>query len=465
MTGSVRTGALTLAAVVLLGAAPPALAAPPANDDRADAVRLSPPDGVTGTVVEATLENAEPPSGCADTDASVWYDFKASPRGAVIVQFDADGDLDATIDVYERSRSQRLFLDCDVSDRRGSATLELDDLDPGGDYAIRVGKLTNAEADSFRLRVLVPSPPARPPGRPLRPAGTRDSVDRLVNPSDAFSVGLRAGQTMRLSLAADQCTRLAVYAPGTRSFDGPPERALPCGGYRLFTPTRTGRHVLLVEAGRQRERQPYRLQVGRAGADDTTPGVFIRNRARVRGRVNGRLDSVDLYRFDVLRRSALALSVSGGPELTLVRANGRRLEERTPSVRRTVRGGRYFVAVRGRGAYRLRRVSRTLTSSALRFNGRRRSSTAPGVTSSLALGVRPGVSGRARITVERFDPIDGWQFLRRYRVRVLGGLARVAFTPPSVGRYRARASFLGSPTANPSETGKAKLVVKGPLVE
>lgn len=332
----------------------------------------------------------------------------------MVVQFDAAGDLDATVDVYERNRSQLTSLACAVNDRKG---------------------------------------------------GARDDVDRIVNPSDAWSVRLRAGRTYRVNLAAQGCTSLAEYAPGTESFDEKAEKRLSCGGYRLFTPEHSGRHSLLVEAGRRRGTQAYRLQVGRARVDGTAPGIFIRNYARVRGRVNGELDSVDLYRFDVVRRSTLNLSVSGGPELTLLRERGKRIESNTDSVRRAVRAGRYFVAVRGSGRYRLRRISRAITHSALSFDGRRSATTSPGRTSALTLAVRPAVSGRARITVERFDPLSGWQFLRTYRVRVSGGRARVSFTPPSVGRYRARASFLGSRAASPSDTGVARLRVAAPLQE
>ena len=57
-----------------------------------------------------------------------------------------------------------------------------------------------------------------------------------------------------------------------------------------------------------RSPQRYHLRVARAGRDDTAPGVFIGNHARVRGSLRaGGLDVVDLYRFDVVRRSGLFL--------------------------------------------------------------------------------------------------------------------------------------------------------------
>jgi hypothetical protein len=67
------------------------------------------------------------------------------------------------------------------------------------------------------------------------------------------------------------------------------------------------------------------------------------------------------------------------------------------------------------------------------------------------------------IFVDRFDPLEGWQFARRYRVHASGGHASVGFTPPGVGRYRARADFRGTGSASPSGTGYTTLLVAGGL--
>jgi hypothetical protein len=455
-----RSGFLVLLTTLLLLPAAPALAAPPDNDNRADATRITPPQTVSGTVRDATVEDNEFFSECEGGDASVWYRFTAPARGAAVVTLDAGGDLDATIDVFQRERSELTPVDCDNTDKKGSATLQLDDLE--GEYLIRVGKQFDSDPGSFDLGVLVPSPAAKPPGKPLAAGGVKDSVDPLVNPSDAYSVQMVAGVTYRLSLAANQCTSLSVFRPGTRSFDSGPEKSLRCGGYRLYTPERSGRFPVLVDAGRTRGTQPYRLNIKAATSDDTTPGIFIRNNAKVRGRVNGRVDSVDLYRFDVTSKSSLNLSVSGGPELTLLRPGGRRVS-RGSQIRENVSRGRFYVAVRGRGTYTLRRVSKTITHAKILFNGRRKAAVGPGSSANLVLAVNPNVAGRSTILLEKFDPLEGWQFLRRIHPTVSGGRASLTFAPPSIGRYRATASFDGSKLASPSEAGRAKLIVRAPL--
>jgi hypothetical protein len=69
------------------------------------------------------------------------------------------------------------------------------------------------------------------------------------------------------------------------------------------------------------------------------------------------------------------------------------------------------------------------------------------------------------IYVERFDPLAGYQFLRTLRVHAAGGHAAVGFLPPSVGFYRARATFLGTRDAATSSTGWHRFKVQAPLTE
>jgi hypothetical protein len=371
--------------------------------------------------------------------------------------------MDATVDLYKQVRSKLTLVDCAATDSQGSATLDDDGLQAGVDYAIRVGNQTGSVADTFKLRVLVPTAPPAPPGHHLPHQGVRNHVDRVLNPGDAYWTKMRAGRTMRLSLRTQHCTSLEVFGPGTRSFtEEAPLRRLPCGGFGLFTPTESGRHYLVVRAARDRDVQHYRLQVAPARRDDTTPGVVIHNHARVKGRVNGGLDTRDLYRFDVTRRSALSLTLSGAPELRLLRDDGSLVGGGSPIVRR-VRAGRFVAEVSGAGRYALHLSLRTITRATLLVNGRHVATMSPAKTARFALRVRPRVSGPSLVTVQRFDPVEGWQFLRDYHPVVSRGSATVKFHPPSVGRYRAFAGYLGNRNAAPSSTGLARLLVQRPL--
>jgi hypothetical protein len=185
---------IVLAVVALMTVVTPAaLAAPPPNDARAAAQALRLPASVRGTTVDSTLEAQELTSTCDSTKNSVWYAFTSDTGRSIVIALDAEGDLDATIDVFERQRSQVSPLACKDTNRRGSATAEID-ATRGTSYYVRIGARQNSADAHFRLRVVTPDRPATFPGPRLPRKGVRASVDRLGNPDDAWAIHVRAGQ-------------------------------------------------------------------------------------------------------------------------------------------------------------------------------------------------------------------------------------------------------------------------------
>jgi hypothetical protein len=459
-----------IVAVLALAAFPAAAhAAAPANDDRDRAPSIDPlPANVKGTTAQATLDKTDPPQGCSGDGPDVWYRFTAAAGGRVVVELQADGDLDAVIVVYRRVRSQTNFADCDASDDKGAAATDIQAA-KGETYLVRVSQRANSVPGTFTLRVSAPIAPARPPGARLPAAGVTRTLDRADNTDDAWSATFRAGMTYRLHLSGrgGRCaTSARVYAPGISSFaDGRVVRSVSCGGYVVFTPEpgAGGRYPIRVQANRGvRGEQRYHLEVARAGRDDTAPGIFVRNHARVRGGLRGGgIDVVDLYRFDVTGRSVtfLDLSAPDGFSLQLLDERGRRLASGADSIHRGTRPGRYFVAVRAggnaTGRYTLRRgtrvITRTLTTLTGGLGGLRATAT-----------TTPASPGRYVITVERFDPLAGWLFAKRATVTG-GGTASAAYVPPGPGRYRARAAYVGTRDAAPSTSRWAYVTAGGPL--
>ena len=170
-----------------------------------------------------------------------------------------------------------------------------------------------------------------------------------------------------------------------------------------------------------------------------------------------RLDVVDLYRFDVTKRSELTLTLTATHDLGLTVRNDRGNvvagNGGEGDISRTLRPGRYFAAVLAfenqQERYSLTRVSRAITRT--RVGVQRKAS--PGSTIPVTVRVSPKASGPVRIVAQRFDPLFGWLYLRTWRATASDGKTTVGFTPPSVGRFRFRAQFLGTRGAASSRSG------------
>jgi ribosomal protein S27E len=373
------------------------------------------------------------------------------------------------------TRSQLSPVTCDLTDKKGQATLAI----PTGGKAtflIRVSQLVGSASDTFSFSLQYAQPPAQPPGPRLPSGGASGTLDRVLNPSVAYSMEMLEGVTYRFHLeSGTACTPLLIYPPGTHSFSSrSPVKSLGCGGYTLFTPRggQSGLYTLLAKAGFQRGPIKFRLTGGRATEDDTTPGRLISNYARVHGALSGGgLDIVDLYRFNVRHTSALQVTIaSKGPvELDLLRDTGHVVQvAEGGGIQLRIPRGRYYLAVRATGprtgSYTLTRLSRTVTRTGISANKGRSTTVKPGQTVMLGVAVTPGASGPVQVVIERFDPLEGWQFSRRYMVRTASdGKATIAWLPPTQGRYRVVAAFRGTHGFSPSASGFAKVRVLAPL--
>jgi hypothetical protein len=471
---AMRAAALAVLALLVLPV--PALAAPPPNDLRSAPQDLGAlPALVRGTTVDATTDVDEPPTGCGAIKNSVWYAFTATSRRELLVALDAAGDMDAVVDLFVRERSQATSLDCARTNRSGLATIDTETR-AGTSYLIRVAPLFNSTADRFTLRVLLPQPPATPPGTPLPRRGVTGQVDRLANPDNAYAVRLRKGVTYRMNLvsAGTSCVRAELFAPG--SYGSSAGASAVCDGEEVYTPPASGVYTIRVAAPRaSRAVRTYFLRVGRAGADDSAPGLPLADDHRVHGALHGEaLDTIDLYRFTLPRRSdvRIRLATARDFDVQLLRSTGGRIacacgEPGAKDLTRRLRAGRYFIAVRARngdhGGYVLSRLASVITRSRMLVDGKRSESVPPGRSVALQLRVSPAVTGRATLVVERFDPLAGWLFFARYHPRVSGEAATVAFRPPFVGRFRVTGDYDGTRKSSASPGGTASFRVLEPL--
>jgi hypothetical protein len=445
-----------------------AAAAPPGNDARASADPLTLPASVTGTTEDSTLEPPfESQPSCAGISGSVWYAVTAPRNGSIVVRLNMDGDQDATVEVIRRVRSQLTPVACERTNDAGNAAFTANVV-KDGTYLIRVGRRFGSAAGGFRLDAKLADPPPAFPGRPLPRAGARGTLDRLADPLDAFTVRLRAGVSYLITAGttATGCSTLQLFGPVATEFADAVAR--DCD-WVFFTPSVSGRFPILLGASRTgADVQSYRLRARAVRRDDVSPGLALRNLAKVRGIVNAPGgDPLDTYRFDVGSRSQLDVSLGAGQgqevRAIVVTAGGRPVGQYTTADREpiVVGRGRYYVVVvsDGRAAYTIQRTVRTITRTRLSTRAR----VPLGAVASLGVRISPRVPGPVAVTIERFEPAFGWQFDRKVSVRAVNGRAVVRFRPGRSGLWRAGAEFLGTRTAAPSFADAREFSVTEPL--
>ncbi len=152
-------------------------------------------------------------------------------------------------------------------------------------------------------------PPRSPRPGPAARAGASGQVDRIQNINAAYSIDhARRGQLPdqpRRTRPSGGCVNGALFAPGTRSFEGASARfRVNCGGYRLFTPGpgKGGRLQLRgdPEPPNARASSASTCRSTVASGMQTAPGEELGNYGRSSGRLEGGgVQVLRLYRMDV----------------------------------------------------------------------------------------------------------------------------------------------------------------------
>ncbi|HET8651015.1 MAG TPA: hypothetical protein VFM13_00410 [Gaiellaceae bacterium] len=434
---------------------------PPANDDRDDAAELgTPPDVVRSTTLGAT---ASPSDGCGMGGGTVWYRIRGPQSGRVLLRLDTVEELDAIVGVFRPVRRNLATVACGRTDERGSALVGFTTM-PGRTYLIAIGEQANSSPGEFRLRVQAAEAPERGAGRALPNGGVRESVNGATDVNDIWSVRLRRGTTYRIAYRSAPCAP-ATFRTSNRRF------GLGCGSYTTFTPGRDGGGVYRFEIAAGTSPTPfrYRLQVLPAAADDIGVGIPLARNAVRRGRLApSGIDVRDIYHFDLERLSEVRLRLSqsagGSSSLVLLTDTGSRVAAGSP-IRRRLGRGRYVLAVQGAvggraGRYRVTLRVRDVTTTLVRVSGAASSEITPGSSVMVSCLVSPPSSGRVELQIDRFDPLTGWHF--HHVVRVPVGTA-VSWRPPAPGRWRVRATYLGSARSARSRSGYAHVLVARPI--
>ena len=391
------------------------------------------------------------------------------PPARQVVRLAAQGDLDAVVDVFQRTRSQLATVGCDVGNSRGQAEVTFRTGAAAGELPDPGRPARQLGAGRLPARVFTPQPPPRPPGPALPPPGSRARVNS------------RATRATRSRPSCAPARPTASTAPGERLHDARALRAgderlrgaspvdAGCGGYFLFTPGagEGGRYSLLVTAQpRRRGDQRYHLQVARASEDDTSPGLPLANYERARGIPAGQR-----------RRRGRPLPLLARAAQPAARQPARRrlpaaaaARQRPPRRRQRRRRDR---APRGRGATTSRCARRARSRAATSCSARRARSRTRASHQRRALGGR-GAGARCGRRALR-PPAPGPYASRssastRSRAgsstaavrRASNGDGQLAFTPPFAGALARARRLPGTRDAAPSATGFSRLLVASP---
>jgi hypothetical protein len=436
---------------------------PPANDAVREAHPLrSLPAHVTGTTIAATSNDSDP-EGCRLGGNTVWYSLRPRAGQRIVLKLHAEGTLDASAIVLQRVRSETDQVACGATSPKGDVVLVWDTV-PDATYLIAVGTRENSKPGTFTLDVRAVQGRETAPGVRLPQAGVRSTVEWQSDPNDVYWSMLSAGKTYRIAFSS-ACARLVVRNPlgHTLSFG--------CSGYTTLTPGPDGggRYVFEVTAPNRSGTVGYRLLALAAGRDDIGVGIPLANLQTVRGRLApDRGDAVDLYHFVITDevgdvRVRLGTASRDSISMSVLTDSGDRIASSNKQSTMSLERGRYVIAIRGTpgtpgGRYAVWLVIRTPTITTIAFDS---TELTMGSTVTPVVTVIPGPDmGWVTLQVDRLDPLEGWVFHRTIRVKATGG--RIPWTPPFAGRWRIRASYLGSLRFSASRSEYVQLNVTDP---
>ena len=270
-----KLATLTFLLLVLPGTA---LAAPPPNDNRADAAVIPTfPHVAAATTVEATVERLDPQvSECGRAESTVWYRIDAAPDGRIAVTVKGAAGVAPVVRVYRRARSSIQEIDCGSGGAGGSAQASFEAV-RGSGYLVLVGRRPNTPDGAFELRAELFLPPAndrRAGALAFRLPGAVQgtTLGATGDDADPERCGL-AGGTVWYRLAAARDGRVLLRVAAAGELDAAVavlERVR--SGLEFVTCATTDRRGRAVLTFRSRRGASYLVAVGHTRGDD--PGTF-----------------------------------------------------------------------------------------------------------------------------------------------------------------------------------------------
>ncbi len=159
-------------AVMALGA-PPALAAPPGNDDFANATTVTEPLPFTDSVdtSEATVEATDPVPDCVDTQNTVWYAY--TPTASGLVEGNSFGsDYDTTLSVWTGSPGSFSQVACNDDFADSVQSKVTFDATASTTYYFMAGSFDASDGGSLVFNVQVGTPSLQIDDLTISPTGS-----------------------------------------------------------------------------------------------------------------------------------------------------------------------------------------------------------------------------------------------------------------------------------------------------
>lgn len=322
---------ILLTALTALVLAAPALAAPPPNDNRADAqLLLAFPSTAHGTTAEATLERLDPQvSKCGRVDATIWYRIDAAPDGTIVTTVQAVGQLAPVVRIYRRNPSSIQEVSCGTAKAGGKVVSSVGTV-RGAGYLILIGRRPGTADGEFDLRadlVLPPDNDERGEATPIRrlPATVRGTTlgatDDKSRPCRMSGAGVwyrfKGPATGRAILQLSTGNRDGAIAAFRRSRSEIDEigcAATDRHGKALLGFATKGGADYLVLVGDRIGSGPgeFTLTVRAGEAPEQLPGRAL-PRGGVRASVNGLTDVNDIWSVRLRRGKTYRIAFSSSP--------------------------------------------------------------------------------------------------------------------------------------------------------
>lgn len=333
--------------------APAAAAAPPPNDNRADAQLLASfPASATGTTIEATVERLDPQvSDCGQIEATVWYRIDLAPDGRIVVTVSGHPGFAPVVRLYRRG-NQLTEVDCGSAGDGGTVVTSFQTT-RGAGYFILVGHRPGAADGSFDVSAELFLPPRNDRARDAQPLGglpaTIDgtTLGATGDDSDGRSCGLAggsvwysfAGSGRRVVLQLNTEDRLdasmTVFERVRSELEGIDCSATDRKGEALLTVDTERRRTYLVVIGQRARSQPgtFTLSALAAEAPESLPGRRL-PAGGVANSVHGLTDVNDAWSAELSAGTTYLIAFSSRDCATLaVRAPGIRNRRNAPLLR------------------------------------------------------------------------------------------------------------------------------------